>query len=293
MMFVKDPESAKRAPRLSALVVAHNEEARLTACLATLSFADEIVVVLDRCTDESLAIARQFTDRIIEGAWDIEGPRRNTGIDACSGDWIVEIDADERVTPALAVEIRSVIAASPFDWHELSIDNYVGTRLVRWGWGGSFGTNSAPRLFRSGAKRWGDQRVHPSLVWRGRQGPRLTAPLDHLVDRNISDMLRRLDRYTTAKGRDLRDSGNPGSFSGNIRRLFSRFFKCYVSRKGYREGGWGFLIALMAGLYPLLSYLKATLEPDADGSGAVEHGEHVAVGGSALDVDAVPQRIKQ
>ena len=75
-------------------------------------------------------------------------------------------------------------------------------------------------------------------------------------------MIRRLDSYTTARAADLRESGNVGSLANNIRRFFSRFFKCYVGRKGYREGGYGFLIALFAGLYPLLSHLKARLETD-------------------------------
>ena len=84
----------------------------------------------------------------------------------------------------------------------------------------------------------------------------------HYVDRDISDMIRRLDRYTTAKAADLRDSGNIGSFAANVRRMFSRFYKCYIGRKGYKEGPYGFLIALFAGLYPILSYLKARLEDD-------------------------------
>jgi len=84
----------------------------------------------------------------------------------------------------------------------------------------------------------------------------------HYVDRNISDMIRRLDRYTTARAADLRAAGDIGRFSSNIRRIFSRFYKCYVGRKGYREGPYGFLIALFAGLYPILSYLKARLEDE-------------------------------
>ncbi len=89
---------------------------------------------------------------------------------------------------------------------------------------------------------------------------RLQTPMIHHVDRNISEMIARLDRYTTARAADLRDSGNIGSLANNIRRLFSRFFKCYVGRRGYREGAYGFLIALFAGLYPLISHLKARLE---------------------------------
>ncbi|MEQ8195500.1 MAG: glycosyltransferase family 2 protein, partial [Rhodospirillales bacterium] len=75
-----------------------------------------------------------------------------------------------------------------------------------------------------------------------------------------SDMIRRLDSYSTARAKDLRDSGRIGSFPNNLRRFFSRFFKCYFLRRGYREGGYGFLIAVFAGLYPLISYLKARLE---------------------------------
>lgn len=248
------------SPSLSALVCAHNEEARLVACLERLRFADELVVVLDKCTDGSKAIALQFTNRLVEGAWELEGPRRNAGIAACTGDWIFEVDADEWVPQALAEEVRGIIATTAFDWHEILVDNYIGARLVRWGWGASFGKAAYPGLFRKGVKVWGNQRVHPRLAWSGRKGPMLRNRIEHYVDRNISDMIRRLDGYSTARAKDLRDAGEIGTLPRNLVRLLSRFFKCYVLRKGYREGGYGFLIALCAGLYPVLSHLKARLE---------------------------------
>lgn len=249
--------------KLSALVVAHNEEARLAACLDKLAFADEIVVVCDKCTDATPAIARAHGARVIEGTWDIEGDRRNTGIQACSGDWVLEVDADEHVPPALAAEIRAVIAVTSCDWHEILVDNYIGDRLVRHGWGASYGKAAYPGLFRKGVKVWGRDRVHPSLTWSGRKGPMLKNRLNHYVDRNISDMIRRLDSYSTAKARDLRDKGQTwGSTAANVRRLFSRFFKCYVRRGGWREGGYGFIIAVCAGLYPLLSHFKAKYEKE-------------------------------
>ena len=249
-------------PRLSAVVSVHNEAHQLAECLERLRFADEIVVALDKCTDSSKEIALRFTDRIIEGAWALEGDRRNAAIDAARGQWILEVDADERVPEALAEEIRRNVETSSFDWHEIPVDNYIGARLVRHGWGASFGKAAYPGLFRKGAKTWGRHRVHPPLTFDGRKGPALTQRLDHYVDRNISDMIRRLDSYSTARAQDLRESGNIGGFANNVRRIFSRFFKCYVARKGYREGGYGFLIALCAGLYPVLSYLKARLETD-------------------------------
>lgn len=254
------PESPR--PRLSALVVAHNEEAQLADCLEALRFADEIVVVLDKCSDGSRDIAARFTDHVVEGAWELEGPRRNTGLDACSGDWILEVDADERVPPDLAAEVRATIDAGPaHGWFLVPFDNYVGTRLVRYGWGASWGVSAAPRLSRKGAKRWGDQRIHPALDLKGTEG-RLKERMIHYVDRDFTDMLHRLDRYSAARARDLRASGNIGSLANNLRRVFSRFIKCYVGRKGYREGLWGFAIALFAALYPLMSYLKARLDTE-------------------------------
>lgn len=247
--------------RLSALVVAHNEERQLAECLESIRFADEIVVVLDRCTDGSAAIAKRFANKVIEGAWEIEGDRRNTGIGACSGDWVLEVDADERVTPALAQEIRRAIDGAAPGYFLIPYDNYVGSHLVRYGWGASWGVSATVRLFSKGSKRWGPQRIHPKVELHGERR-RLTTPMIHYVDRNISDMILRLDRYTTARAKDLRESGDIGSFGLNLRRIFSRFWKCYVARKGYREGLYGFLVALMAALYPILSYLKARLESE-------------------------------
>ncbi|HTV44659.1 MAG TPA: glycosyltransferase family 2 protein [Stellaceae bacterium] len=250
------------AATISALVVVHDEERQLADCLAGLGFADEIVVVLDRCKDRSREIARHFTDRLVEGAWEREGPRRHAGIDACRGRWIFEIDADERVTPELAREICQIVATSPADWHLVPVDNFIGERRVRWGWGASFGRSAHAALYRHGAKRWGSERVHPAVALSGGQGAALSSPILHYVDRDISDMLRRLDRYSSARAQDLRDSGDIGSYGRNLRRIPSRFWKCYVGRKGYREGPWGFLVALCAALYPILSYLKARLDPD-------------------------------
>lgn len=247
---------------LSALVVAHNEEAQLADCLERLRSADEIVVVLDKCTDGSKDIARGFTDRILEGVWTLEGARRNAGLDACSGDWILEVDADERVPAALIDEIRAAIAGAEPGYFLVPFDNYVGNRLIRHGWGASWGVSAAPRLSARGTKRWGDQRIHPRLQLTG---PKrwLKTPIDHYVDASISDMIQRLDRYTTARAQDLREGGDIGGFVNNLRRMISRFVKCYVGRKGYREAHYGFLIALFAALYPMLSYLKAKLERDA------------------------------
>ena len=252
------------AIELSAVVVAHDEASQLAACLECLRFCDEIVVVLDRCTDGSKDIALGFTERIVEGAWPFEGARRHAGYAACRGAWLLEVDADERVSPELADELRRTVRESRFDYHRIPFDNYVGTRLVRHGWGGQFGVGSKACLARKGRKRVRDERVHPGVTWTpgARQGPPLQNRMVHHVDRDLTDMIRRLNGYTSARALDLRDSGEIGSAFHNYRRIFSRFWRCYIGRKGYREGGIGFLIAVCAALYPILSYLKARYDVD-------------------------------
>src|SRR5689334_23291291 len=187
---------------LSALVVARNEERQLAACLETLRFADEIVVLLDRTTDRSAEIARQCGVRVVEGAWPLEGERRTAAGAACRGQWIIEVDADERVTPGLAEEVRCVIAATPGDAYFLiPIANHIGGKLIRHGWGAYNGAAMRAALYRPGGKRWGRGRVHPPVSYTGEKRV-LTHPIDHFVDRNLSDLFRRLNSYTDAAAAD-------------------------------------------------------------------------------------------
>jgi glycosyltransferase involved in cell wall biosynthesis len=249
-------EGGRTAPRLSALVVARNEEARLAACLERLGFADEIVVVLDRSTDGSAAIARQFGARLVEGAWELEGPRRNAGIDACAGDWIFEVDCDERVSPALAAESRAAIASAGDGYFLVPMANHIGDHLVRHGWGAYNGVAAKPVLFHRGDKLWGAGRVHPKIDLKGPRR-RLDNPLDHYVYRDMSDMIHRLDRYTDLAAEDAVEQGKVPGLGRSVRRIFSRAWKSYVARRGYREGNWGVALALVSAIYPILVYLKA------------------------------------
>ncbi len=254
--------SAGKAAKLSAALCVHDEAGQLADCLASLAFADEIIVVLDRCSDTSKEIAESFGAKTVEGEWPLEGPRRHAGIDLCTGDWILEVDADERASEALGKEIRETIAVAAPGYFLVPFDNYIGERLVRYGWGGSWGVMAAPRLFTPGAKQWGDSRIHPPLTLQGPKR-RLKTPMKHYVDRDFSDMVARLQRYSDQRAADLRASGEKlPPMWWTLRRSVSRFLKCYFARKGYREGRWGFAIAVMAALYPLLSHLKAELDDE-------------------------------
>jgi glycosyltransferase involved in cell wall biosynthesis len=249
--------------KLSVVLCVHNEERRLGRCLEALGFADEIILVLDRCTDRSRQIGEAYGAVMVAGMFPVEGARRAAGMAAARGDWILEVDADEIIGPDLAAEVRGCLDDERFTWRKVPVDNYVGERVIRHGWGGSFGTTLAARLYRRDVKRWGGERVHPKVMFEGAQGPNLTAALRHQFGENVSDVVRRLDRYTDLKAQDLREHGGKIGVLDNARRGAQRFWKCYVRRGGWREGGWGLLISIMAGLYPLLSALRVDLDRPA------------------------------
>ncbi|MEQ8320129.1 MAG: glycosyltransferase family 2 protein [Rhodospirillales bacterium] len=243
--------------KLSALVVAHNEEAQLEACLSRLRFADEIVVVLDRCTDASKSIAEKHGARILEGAWPIEGDRHDAGIEVCSGPWVLEVDADEWIGPELAAEIQTVVREDRFDFHFTPIHNHVGERWVRFGWMAALAPDLRGSLFRKGHKTWGKERVHPGVSFTGRRGPDLENGIRHNFVSDISGLIGRFNRNTSLKAEDLAARGALAKTRSLARKSLSRFWKCYVARKGIREGGIGMVISILSALYPLVSQLKA------------------------------------
>jgi len=243
------------SPVLSALVVARNEQEYLPDCLASLDFADEVVVVLDRSTDASREIAEKSGAKVVEGAWELEGERRNLGIDTCKGDWILEVDADERVTPDLQREVRAHIGKAAPGVYGVPVRNFIGSREVVYGWGAYIGVNASNRLFTRDEKRWGLERVHPSYSQSGASG-RMTHGLIHLVDRDLSETFARLNRYTTLAAQDAVARDRDPSLFTALRHILSRSWKVYVQRKGYREGFYGLALAACAGLYTLQIHVK-------------------------------------
>lgn len=243
--------------KLSALVVAHNEEAQLDACFVRLGFADEIVVVLDRCTDGSKQIAANHDAKIIEGAWPIEGERRHAGIDACAGPWILEVDADEWIEQPLADEITSAVRADAADFYFTPIHNFVGERWVRYGWMAALAPDLRGSLFRKGQKTWGMERVHPGVSFTGTRGSDFANGVRHNFVDDVSGLIKRFNRNTTLKAGELARRGETAKTRSMARKALSRFWKCYVARKGCREGGVGLVIAILCALYPLVAHLKA------------------------------------
>ena len=251
---------SKEKNNISAVIVAHNEEEDIRDCLESVKFADEIVVVLDKCTDGTKNIVKEYTDKIIEGSWDIEGERRNVSLKACSGDWILEMDADERVTPELQKEILSKLKESEPCVYQIDFENYIGKRKVTHGLLRSWIIMEKKNLHYKGFKRYTEvSRIHPESILKDDvEIKRMDNKIIHLVDRGISDAIVRLNRYTDWMAHDMvaNDKIKGGTFK-YFRKGFNRFIKSFFFKKGYKEGYYGLFVALMAALYPILSYCKA------------------------------------
>lgn len=244
--------------KLSALVCAQNDEARLADCLRGLTFCDEIVVVADRCTDRSQEIARQFGARVIDGIFPLESQRKAAGVSACLGEWVLEIEPDEHVSAALAYEVRAAIHGRPAgDWFDVPVDNYIGETLVRRGWGAGLGDVLAPRLYRRQVKRWKAGRVAPAAVLDGRFAGAIETPLSRWADPDVGHMIARLDRQAALRAQDLADAGEDRGMAGDLARGLRQVWTCYVWRQGFREREFGLLISLMAGLEAVLSGVRA------------------------------------
>lgn len=244
-------------PKISAVIVAHNEEKKIADCLKSLSFADEIVVVLDKCTDGTKEIVQKFTDKIIEGSWRIEGARRNVALGAASHEWILEVDADERISAELAAEILAIKNSQPCAF-VVPIANYIGGRHVKFGWLRTLGVLQRQTIHYRGLKIYHENKeIHPTCDLKT-EVKFLKNPIIHLVDDDIADTIARFNRYTNWRANDMLAKGKiKGGFLKSVLDFKLRFFKAFVMKKGYKEGALGFLIAVLAGLYPLVSYLKA------------------------------------
>src|SRR5262249_29450757 len=169
---------------LSVAIVVLNEEERLRACLESVVWADEIVVVDAGSSDKTVAIAREFTDRVLFRAWDGYGGQKNFALEQCHGDWVLSLDADERVTDALRKEIQSVLRRE-----REAIGVYLPRRNLfqgRWVRHGGLYPDWQLRLFRRGRGTFAERAVHESVRVDGPTA-RFGAPLVHESYRSIGD----------------------------------------------------------------------------------------------------------
>ncbi len=229
-------------PRLSAILITRDEAADLPECLASLAFCDEIVVVDSGSTDATVAIAEGAGARVtVTSDWPGFGPQKQRALDLATGDWVLSIDADERIPADLAAEIRAAIARGEAEagFRLNRRSSFLGRFLLHGGWY----PDRILRLARREAARFTPDRVHERLVVEGAVGD-LSADMVHHSYRSIDEVLDKGRRYALASAAERRARGKRGGLATALLRATWAFLRHYLLKQGFRDGTHGFVAAL-------------------------------------------------
>jgi glycosyltransferase involved in cell wall biosynthesis len=243
---------------LSVVIITRNEAARIRACLESVAWAGEIVVVDSQSEDATAAICAEFTPRVYVRPWPGYASQKNFGIEQATGDWILILDADERVSPRLAAEIRTLLAGTPLHpVYRIPFRNYLGNT---WLAHGGLYPDYHPRLFRRGHARYGEREIHEKLEFNGTLGS-LEGPIEHLTYADLATYLHKVNHYTSLEAEWLARTGFRVRWWHFLKPI-PRFFKYFIRKQGWRDGFRGLASAVLLALYPLLIYVKVLERQD-------------------------------
>jgi glycosyltransferase involved in cell wall biosynthesis len=242
----KDPNT-----RISATIITLNEEKKIRECLESISWADEIVVLDSESNDRTVEIARDYTDKVFVEPWAGQGAHKNRAIDLAQGPWIFSIDADERVTPELAKEIRDAADKGIHDAYALRRKNlYRGQWIRHSGWWPDWVT----RLFRKDEARFNDRVIHEALTMGGPIG-RLEEPLLHYSFEDVGSFIDRASRYATHLAEMMYRQGKRASLLTALSHASFECLNTYLFQRGFLDGGAGVLIAVSNGVGTFYKYM--------------------------------------
>lgn len=235
---------------LSAVVITKNEEQNVAACLESLKFADEIVVVDSGSADRTVELARRAGARVETRAFDNFAAQKNFAVRLASGDWIISVDADERVSAELAAEIRKkIMDKDTFNAYHIRRRTNLFGRDFRF----SGLQHDAPiRLFRKSGASF-ENAVHEIVRHDGRAGT-LGSTLEHRSFQTLRDYWRRLEQYTAIEA--AQSPKRELTASGLLLKPFGRFCQIYFMGQGFRDGIEGFIYAVLSGYYEFVRWIK-------------------------------------
>ena len=249
--------------RVSVIVITRDEARNVGGALDSVHWADEIVVVDSGSTDDTVAIARRHTDRVVTHTWNGYGAQKNFAARLAAHDWVFSLDADERVTPALGQEIRALLAAGPTrqGYRIPRVTRYLG----RWIRSTDWYPDRQLRLYDRRTGRWNDRRVHESVAVDGAVG-RLQGELEHHAYRDISHHLRTIDRYSTLAADQMHAEGRRVRWMELVARPPLAFLRNYLARLGVRDGAPGLIVSILNSYYVFLKHAKRWEQQRASGT---------------------------
>jgi glycosyltransferase involved in cell wall biosynthesis len=240
--------------KLTVTVITRNEEANIEGALESVQWADEIVVVDSHSVDETVRLAERHAARIVTHEWSGYSAQRNYAAEIASNDWILALDADERVPPALAGEIKRIMReGSVLGGYRMPRVSYY---LGRWIRGTDWYPDYQLRLYDRRVGRFNGKRVHESVELKYGQPGTLEHDLQHFPYRDISDHVTSIDHYTTLAAEEWFAEGRRTNPVEAAVHPPAAFLRNYVFRRGFRDGTAGFLISILNSYYVFLKILK-------------------------------------
>lgn len=241
--------------KLSVIIIVKNEAANIRACIASVAWADELIVVDSGSTDDTAGIAREMGARVyVHADWPGFGPQKNRALGYATGGWVFSIDADERVTPELRTEIEQAMNEPETDGYYCPrLSQFCGKFVRHCGWYPDY----VLRLFKRGAGRFSDSLVHESVLLAGKTA-RLKHPLLHYSYLTAADVERKVEHYSDAAAQQMFESGRRSRWPDAALRGGWAFVRTYVLRQGILDGAAGWHIACMNARTTYLKYRKLT-----------------------------------
>ncbi len=241
-------------PKLTATVIARDEATNIDRALASVTWADEIVVIDSHSTDDTVAIARRYTPRVEVREWPGYSAQKNYAASIASNDWILSIDADECVTPELAGEIRRVIDGNPAHpgYRIPRTTWYLGRWIRSTDWYPDFQL----RLYDRRRAEWNGRPVHESVRLSAGDPGVLRHDLQHFPYAGIRDHLATIDRYTTLAATEWARTGRGVSLAALALHPPFAFLRNYVLRGGFKDGAAGFVVSTLNSYYVFLKFAK-------------------------------------
>ncbi|MHB8252760.1 MAG: glycosyltransferase family 2 protein [Acidiferrobacter sp.] len=242
--------------RLSVIVITKNEATMIRRCLASVAWADEIIVVDSGSTDHTVAICQEFTPHVIRTDWPGFGPQKNRALSYATGTWVLSLDADEYLTSQAQAEIQQVLSkdAGVNAYRMPRLSSYCGRFMGHGGWYPDY----IVRLFRRGHARFSEDLVHERLVVDGAIGT-LHAPLHHETYRDLEEVLYKIDSYSTAGAAMAAERGRRGSLMGAVAHGLWSFVRTYFVQLGVLDGAEGLMLAISNAEVTYYKYLKLRL----------------------------------
>ncbi len=242
------------SPRLSVIIIVKNESRYIKACLDSVVFADEWIVVDSGSTDDTVDIARTWGAQVVTYLdWPGFGPQKNRALDLARGEWVLSIDADERVTPELAAEIQALLAGSPaLDAYNIPrLSWFCGKPIRHSGWWPDY----VLRLFCRQVGRFNEVAVHERVMVAGEVGY-LNAHFVHAAYDNLDVLLTKINRYSTDAAHAMHQRGKRTSLAGVLGHAFWTFVRLYIIRRGFLDGRHGLVLAVAAAAGSFFRYAK-------------------------------------